>query len=65
MSRQFYVYILASNSRRLYVGITNNLMRRLWMHRNGVGSTFAARYRIRKLVHYEVTANSYAAISRE
>ena len=65
MSRPFYVYILASNSRRLYVGITNDLRRRLWLHRTGLGSAFAARYRIRKLVHYELTASPYSAISRE
>ena len=63
--REYYVYILASASKRLYVGATNNLVRRLWQHRSGCGSEFAARYRIVALVHYETTGNPYSAISRE
>ena len=62
--RQFYVYILASNSRRLYVGITNDLRKRLFQHRNGeVRST--SRYRIDRLVHFETTTDALAAIARE
>jgi putative endonuclease len=63
--KQFYVYLLASNSRTLYVGVTNDLLRRLWQHRNGEGSQFAARYQVARLVYYETTENSYAAIARE
>ena len=62
--RQFYVYILASHSKRLYVGVTNDLLRRLNEHRSHL-SGFTARYRITALVHYEITANSVAAIARE
>ena len=65
MTRQFYVYILASEGRTLYVGVTNNLVRRLWQHRNGQGSAFALRYRAAKLVHYEELSGAYEAISRE
>jgi putative endonuclease len=65
VQRQFYVYLLASHSRTLYVGVTNDLLRRLWQHRNGEGSKFATKYRVAKLVYYETTENSYAAISRE
>jgi putative endonuclease len=62
--RTFYVYILASHSRRLYIGVTNNLLRRLAEHRNGL-DTFTRRYRINRLVHFEVVENSYSAICRE
>ena len=62
--RQFYVYILASKSRRLYVGVTNNLELRLAQHRSGM-TTYTARYRITRLVHFEMTQNVHAAIARE
>jgi putative endonuclease len=62
--RQYYVYILASTSRRLYVGVTNNLRLRVWRHRQGEHG-FTARYRIHDLVYFETTQNVYAAITRE
>ena len=62
--RQCYVYILANRSRRLYIGVTNNLVRRIWRHRNG-DSDFTGRYRITRLVYYEITADVMSAISRE
>jgi putative endonuclease len=62
--RQFYVYVLASLSRRLYVGVTNDLRRRIHEHRtNATG--FTARYRVTRLVYFEVTPNVSAAIARE
>jgi len=62
--RQLYVYILSSHSRRLYVGVTNNLHRRVFEHIQGL-CTFTARYKIRRLVYYEVFAGPMAAIRRE
>ena len=62
--RQFYVYVLASRSRRLYVGVTNNLLFRLAQHRNGE-CAFTARYRITRLVYFEATGNIRSAIERE
>ena len=62
--RRFYVYILASKSRRLYVGVTSNLELRLAQHRSGM-STHTSRYRITRLVHFETTENINAAIARE
>jgi|SRR6478672_12302224 len=62
--RQFYVYILASRSRRLYGGVTNNLLVRLAHHRDGQ-CAFTARYRISRLVYFECTANVMGAIARE
>jgi putative endonuclease len=61
---QYYVYILASESRVLYVGVTNDLKIRLTQHRQGLVA-FTAKYRIHKLVHFEFTANVSAAITRE
>ena len=62
--RTYYVYILASKSRRLYVGVTGDLAQRIAAHRNGeVQST--GRYCINRLVHVETTPDVRAAIARE
>ena len=62
--RQYSVYIVASRSRRLYVGVTNNLIGRLFRHRNGE-SEFTARYGITRLVYFETTRDVRSAIARE
>lgn len=62
--RSYHVYILASRSRCLYVGMTGNLARRLAQHRSG-DSAFTARYRIHRLVHLETFDRPMAAIRRE
>jgi putative endonuclease len=49
----------------LYTGVTNDLKRRAHEHREGLCEGFTKRYRIRKLVYYEVAENPYSAISRE
>ena len=62
--RSYWVYILASKSRRTYIGVTNNLQRRLAVHRSdGVATT--GRYRIYRLVYAEPTNDIRAAIRRE
>ena len=63
--RQFWVYILASASRVLYVGITNELEKRLHEHRAGITKGFAGRYNCTRLVYYEVTEDPVDAIARE
>jgi putative endonuclease len=65
MAHNYYVYILASHSRRLYVGVTGNLARRLHEHRRQRLPAFTARYRIDRLVYFEHTHDVHAAISRE
>lgn len=65
MGRQFHVYILASRSRVLYVGVTGDLVRRLFEHRTHAVPGFTARYRIDRLMHFEETTDAHAAISRE
>jgi putative endonuclease len=60
-----FVYILASRSRILYTGVTNHLERRLLEHKQGVVPGFTKRYRIDRLVHYEVFGHIRDAIARE
>jgi len=49
----------------MYIGVTNNLENRVWEHRSGVGSEFAHRYRVTRLVYAEEYDNPGAAIARE
>lgn len=64
---QYYVYILSNFSCRvIYVGMTNNLPRRIYEHKNHLLSdSFTARYRVDRLVYYEVAPTAEAAIARE
>jgi putative endonuclease len=66
MTPRFYVYIM-TNPRRtvLYTGVTNNLHRRVWEHRNGRGGKFTTKYRCTRLVLYETFQDPYNAIARE
>ncbi len=61
----YFVYILASRSRVLYVGVTNNLERRLAEHRLGHQRSFTANYVVRRLVYVETATDPMAAIRRE
>jgi putative endonuclease len=63
--RAFYVYILASRSRVLYTGVTNDLARRVHEHKSNLVAGFTSRYRITRLVHFEEFANVGDAIARE
>jgi len=65
MSYQYYVYILASRSRNLYTGVTNDLLSRIGQHREGRIPGFTAKYRINRLVHYEIFGDIRLAIARE
>ena len=61
-----YLYIMASKPHgTLYVGVTNDLVRRVWEHREGVSPGFTKRYGIKQLVHYEVHSTILYAIQRE
>ena len=61
----YYVYILASRSRAIYIGMTGFLMSRVLSHRAGEASDFTRKYRIHRLVYYEVFHSVAAAITRE
>ena len=64
--KQFYVYILASKRNgTLYIGVTNNLVRRIWEHKNDLVEGFTKRYDVHCLVWYEVADTALAAITRE
>ncbi|MBN9566538.1 MAG: GIY-YIG nuclease family protein [Alphaproteobacteria bacterium] len=66
MSKTYFVYILASKRNgTLYIGVTNDLARRVWEHREGVIDGFTKRHNVRMLVHFEVFTDVYAAIHRE
>ncbi len=61
----YYVYILASKSRTLYIGITSDLETRVREHRSGIYGGFTADYKVNRLVYYERFSWVQAAISRE
>lgn len=62
----YYVYLLTNGTNKvLYTGITNNLERRLYEHRNRYTGGFAQKYRAIKLVYFEDTIDVKAAIQRE
>jgi len=62
----YYLYILASmKNGTLYVGVTNNLLRRIYEHKNDLVDGFTKKYKIHKLVYYEEINDAYAAIQRE
>ena len=63
--RHFYVYILASKSRVLYTGITDNIYRRTWEHKNDANPGFTHDYKIHRLVYYETFKYANNAIARE
>ncbi len=66
MHRQYYIYILASDSRELYIGVTNDLTRRLAEHRSGFDpESYGCGHRMVHLVHYELCGDIHSAIQRE
>ena len=66
MSGQYWVYIPASRpGGTLYVGVTNDLVRRVYEHREGLAAGFTKRYGVKMLVYYEEHGTAYDAIQRE
>ena len=63
--RRYYVYIMASHSRVLYIGVTSDLRRRVYQHKHGLIKGFTSKYRVTRLVYYEETPSSRAAVARE
>ncbi|MDX2128591.1 MAG: GIY-YIG nuclease family protein [Chloroherpetonaceae bacterium] len=61
----FVVYILSSKTKVLYVGMTNNLNRRLFEHKNKLNEGFKYRYNVVNLVYYEMHSDAIEAIKRE
>jgi putative endonuclease len=65
MPRQYYVYIATNATRTLYTGVTNDLERRMYEHRNKLVPEFTSKYNISWLVYYEETDDIDIAIMRE
>jgi len=66
MPKTYYVYILASQTNgTLYIGVTNDLARRTWEHREGIVPGFTKKYGVKTLVYYELFDDLRVAIHRE
>ena len=66
VERQYCVYIMTnSNHTVLYTGVPNDLARRVYEHKNGIGSAFVKRYNVHNLVYYEIGNDIHSAIARE
>jgi putative endonuclease len=64
-SKQYYMYILSNQSETLYVGVTNNLIRRVYEHKNKLVDGFTKKYDINILLYYEIHTDIQEAIIRE
>ncbi len=64
--KNMYVYIITNkNNTTLYIGVTNNLIRRIYEHKNKIIDGFSKKYNLTKLVYYECHDNEITAIQRE
>lgn len=66
MEKQGFIYIIGNDRNSvLYIGVTTNLPKRIWEHKNNINEGFARRYNCKQLYYYEVFENIYEAITRE
>ena len=63
--KEYYVYIMTNRSRTLYIGITNDLKRRVYQHKEKHIAGFTSQYNITQLAYYESTNDVHVAIARE
>ncbi len=63
--KNYFTYILSSNNKVLYTGMTDNLARRIYEHKQGLINGFTKKYNVNKLVYYEAHPNLSSAIKRE
>jgi putative endonuclease len=65
-NKQYYVYMMASRRNgMLYIGITSNLIKRAYEHKNDLAESYTSKYRIHSLVYFETAEDIMSAISRE
>ena len=62
---EYYVYVMTNRSKTLYVGVTNNLVRRVYEHKQKLIRGFTALYNLTRLAYYESTSDVNSAIARE
>jgi putative endonuclease len=66
MGKTYYVYIVSNFARTtFYIGVTNNIINRIWQHKNGKGGYFTKKYKCHFLMYYEEYSEVIDAISRE
>lgn len=64
--KTYYIYILASHQNgTLYIGVTSNLIKRIWEHKNNAIDGFTKKYDVHRLVYYEITNDANSALLRE
>lgn len=64
--KQYYIYLTTNHTNTvIYTGVTNDLVRRITEHKAGKGSMFTSKYKVTKLVYYEVYTDIYEALKRE
>lgn len=63
--KQYCVYIMTNKSGTLYIGVTSNLQKRIWEHKNKVVGGFTKKYNIDRLIYFEQTENVMSALERE
>ncbi|MFB3119955.1 MAG: GIY-YIG nuclease family protein [Stenotrophomonas maltophilia] len=63
--KEYYVYIMSNGVRTLYIGVTNDLMRRVFEHKEKLTEGFTKKYNITMLVYYETVGDVLVAIARE
>ena len=64
--KKYFIYIMTKKTNRvLYTGVTNNLLRRIYEHKEKLNEGFTKRYNVNKLVYYEIFTDPLSAITRE
>ena len=63
--KEYYVYLMANRSQTIYVGVTNDLERRVYEHKHMLKEGFTRRYLVDRLVYYESTSDVHVALARE
>lgn len=65
MPKQYYIYIIGNNNLTLYIGVTSNLIKRIYEHKKEFVDGFSKKYRLHKLLYFEVYTDIKEAIKRE